>query len=368
MPEEAVRSQHSVIAFAKNEVDLWQEFNRCLSIAGKNVAIKHSCLNGIVGNVAAKIVIDFHQPEEARAAIAKVSPLLSGWKLSFSAQTYHDMLSGLCLLALIAGDEPTFKLYNNEVRMYYTVTQPNPYLWATHLARIGPVVEKSNPSLATALYVEFERSQGASCYWRKSAYPGYAAVAHRARNTEAEQMFLTQGRACAASFPGSLHNFELFRLDEMRKSSDFRGLEKAYGAAIQVLRKENPGYLVRLHELALKQAGAQVAQKNLTGARATLRDALKEARAIAAGAPNSFPCFYGKVLEASAALASSAGACKEADEIRAEASTLRGRCNVSRCTQISLAATTWCDGPTDAQARATNACRVAPPDWLASLP
>ncbi len=266
--------------------------------------------------------------------------------------TYRGYLSATYALA---GNQAESRKINAYVRDYYTRASPNPYQLVTYLARVGGAIENKYPAYATELFLEFDRVNGASDYWKASAYYKYAETARLAGNTQAESRFMQIGRSAAQRHRQYLLWYDLQPRREALEKKQWKRVAEIYTEARNGVAKRTPQYTLMIDELDMKRALALHLAKNQTESKRVLKERLSQLRSPDRRTSKPTPCLDANTLTAAAAMAMARGECKSGAKLRELAKQSKNACIQETCYPAPYGVT-WCDRPS-AIVEMENACR-----------
>lgn len=353
----ALRAQGKVVGQAAVESEAWAEYERCRTLATKPGATwADECTSGLLTFVWDNTSLYFAALKD-RAKLAKATQDALEAVVYADANYYpsvrFQLRASAATMAALAGDLSTYDRLAAEIRTYYLRTESSPYQWATTVGRFATSLAATNPKVALAAAVEFDRANGASDFWKASQYGEFAVIARLASDRDAEAMFVEKGRSYAATFPMYATNYILYSTTLDRRANEFAKVGKAYQAASASVAKLNPGYVVRIAELDAAAAQAAIARRDLSSAASILARASKHLKRATPYAP----CLSSYVAELEASVASASGVCAKADDFRRRAAVHRASC-VTSVIEDPTWKVTWTDGAEYAKYR-SQACRAA---------
>jgi hypothetical protein len=346
--EDSAWAQSKVLVFAPSEDAMWSDYEKCRGFAGSKSSYRKWCVEAI-GNYVLDREKTLNNVAAAKAALAQGLELIDyvdRWHQPSSRMSFRVSMAAV---AAMARDFATWSKLGDEVRTYFKVTSPDAYMLVTKLQMLARPMRRIAPARAVALYQEFDAANGASDYWKATAYPEYAAVARRAGDKQAERSFIAKGRAAAASQPIYLVYYDLLPASAAVDAKRWRAAAEAYEKAEAALRRAGPEETLAIGKMQLARAAALIYAGDYRAARASLAPAAKQALENQRDGTSETPCRDAWVLEEYATAEGALGACQAHGEARREAAELRLQCRKQVCQKLA------CEG--DATYRAPATCR-----------
>ncbi|MBX3207392.1 MAG: hypothetical protein KF764_20255 [Labilithrix sp.] len=336
----AVADQKMIIISSDSEELAWASYDTCRQLLREtNATWEDDCSAGLGGMIQDR-KYRLQDKKRLQVALKDAASAIAYVDRMHEPAVRNDLRLAVASIATCAEDLDTFDRLFDEVRTYYTKTEPNPYQWVTAIERLARGIALVDPKRATRLAREFDDVNGASDYWKASQYHMFATWAARANDTDSEQLFVSKGRLYSNVHVMYLPSYDTYRLPILRAAGDYKGVERAYRAAAATVAKTNPTYQVRKFELLMGAGVAQVSAKNLQGARATFEGIA--ANLDRQGDPEA-PCFQSLIHELAAAASNASHACGGAAMHLKKASALRAVCATKAIPIPNSTGAVWTD-------------------------
>jgi len=343
LTDRATSTAGSLVRLANDETTLWRELDACMAITTDVLSRANGCVRGLgtwLQLHADQSVDKAHLARALADARAMVGTVDGRW----ADADRMRFRSWLAAIAFRAGDRAAFDAIHQEVRTFFTVTSPNPYMWVTHISVVAGAMEYEDPKLMLELRREFDTANGASDSWRASDDVGAARVARRIGDRKAWTYFMDRAEAAGRPYPYIYGEVLEERARDAAEKKNFKAAEKFFGQAVSVAGSGGP--LELRHALAKAKAG------DARGAFTMLK-----ARLASLGTSDvKTPCGDVQTLEIAAAAALAAGDCTRGQDLRTRATQLRSSCTEKICTAPDASS---CDGPDKLRWKGTNACKKA---------
>lgn len=344
-----------LISESENEAELWQEVTKCFDIAGAAASNRDDCVEG----VGIYILDKKGRPTDKaqlKKALATGIEILGEMDRVYSPDDGMRYRRILAAIAAWANDLTTFDRFVDEIRAYYTQKEPNAYRWASECDALGRVVATADPKRAIAILREFDRSGGASDFWKGSEYYLFADIARKGGDKEAEAFFQTRGRTYAMqSAPKWAFDYDLYEARAAVGAKDWRSAAASLKKTVETVDRFSNNPFVLRKVMVVARAVAHAMARDYTGAAVVLgKDVDATAKRVEAGEPTQSPCIDAHMLEVAAATAYARGVCAEGKRLRDLAAKASAACVKVTCDD------TWCEGPTGTadgtKFRDNNAC------------
>lgn len=348
----AMSVEQQLIAAFETEADAWAEYDKCAAILQETrTAWVESCAWGIGAFIVER---SMRATDKAKLAVALKAgrDAMAFVDRSYGPDGRARFRMSIAGIAACAEDFAAFDAIAGEVRTYYTVTEPSPYMWASSLLNVAYVLAAVDPKRALPLFKEFDAAGGSSEFWRADIYYAFANVARLAGDPDAERDFLTRGRRYAIrANVKDVYYYDRYTARLLAKAKDWKALEPALELALDDATRYMPREVHLIRALPIYVGIARALRRDYGGARRAMFDVLKSAQESAMkGAPPASPCQDARALEVAGAIEMAAGSCARGAQLRKLAENARAQCTRRQCVDI------WCDGPGDIEWRGQNAC------------